>query len=224
MCDADYHRPVQDPYVGPMPNERDIFWWEFKSRNYNATISSLSQWSEFSNNFYSGRLIVSLDTCEFPVDTTVYNLFHNKVILEGGSWVRMNATLRKLYRPSVAENGQAGCWPSAVKLGTGFVLSIRFIVCDMKTLQVRLQLKWCLRLGSWEVRLGVVCMGAGVDSRNAVTSVEHVLYPPHMNARNWAIHHRSCCHRSNTHFVCTSSFSLGVSPYIGFFSTPGRAW
>jgi len=120
MCDADYHRPVQDPWVGSMPNERDIFWWEFKARNYNATISSLSQWSEFSDNLQSSdRLLVSLDTCEFPVDITVYNLFHGKVILEGGSWVRMNATLRQLYRSSVAENGQAGIrWPSAVKLGT----------------------------------------------------------------------------------------------------------
>lgn len=120
MCDADYHRPVQDPYVGSMPNERDIFWWEFKARNYNASISSLSQWSEFSDKLgHSDRLLVSLDTCEFPVDITVYNLFHDKAILEGGSWVRMNATLRQLYRASVAENGQAGFrWPSAAKLGT----------------------------------------------------------------------------------------------------------
>ena len=116
MCDAEYHQPVQDPYIGSMPNERDIFWWEFKAKSYNATVSSLSNWSEISSKY--SRLVVSLESCEFPVDETVYNLFNDSVILEGGSWVRMNATLRQVFRSSVIEEGQAGIrWPIAVKLG-----------------------------------------------------------------------------------------------------------
>ena len=118
MSDGEYHRPTYDPSVGQMPNGSDIFWWEFKASSYSAAISSHSQWSEFSNTFKYSRLVVSLETCEFPVDEAVYNIFNNKAILEGGSWARMNATLRQLFRSSISEEDQAEIqWPMAVKLG-----------------------------------------------------------------------------------------------------------
>jgi hypothetical protein len=97
-----------------MPNKEDIFWWEFKAKSYTGTISSLSQWSEFSDNFKYSRLVVSLEDCEFLVDETVHNLFNNSVILDRGSWSRMNATLRKLFHSSMTSGQDL---PIAVKLG-----------------------------------------------------------------------------------------------------------
>jgi hypothetical protein len=99
-----------------MPNKEDIFWWEFKAKSYTGTISSLSQWSEFSDNFKYCRLVVSLESCEFlpVVDETVYNLFNNAAILDRGSWARMNATLRKLFHSSITLGQDL---PVAVKLG-----------------------------------------------------------------------------------------------------------
>ena len=114
MCDAEYHTPIQNPFIAAMPNGSDIFWWEFKANSYTGAISSLSQWSEFSNNFTYNRLVVSLESCEFLVDETVHNLFNNAVILDRGSWARMNATLRKLFHSSMTP-GQV--LPIAVKLG-----------------------------------------------------------------------------------------------------------
>jgi len=115
MCDAEFHTPIQDPWIGPMPNSEDIFWWEFKARSYTGTISSRSQWSEFSDNFTNSHLLVSLESCEFVVDETVRNLFDNAVILDRGSWARMNATLRKLFNSSRTPGQDL---PFAVKLGT----------------------------------------------------------------------------------------------------------
>lgn len=114
MCDAEYHTPIQDPWIGPMPNKDDIFWWELKTRSYTGAISSLSQWSEFSDNFKYSRLVVSLESCEFVVDEAVHNLFDNAVILDRGSWARMNATLRKLFHSSMTSGQDL---PFAVKLG-----------------------------------------------------------------------------------------------------------
>ena len=124
MCDADCHRPAPDPYVGPVPNDRDIFWWEFKAQKYSAMISSLSHWSEISDHFPGERVVISLEDCQFPVNETVYGLFHNSAILDKGSWARVNATLRQLFRSSlgITEGGTSSAGallPIAVKLGMG---------------------------------------------------------------------------------------------------------
>jgi hypothetical protein len=97
-----------------MPNQSDIFWWEFKATTYTVTISSLSHWSEFFDKSNYDRLVVSLDDCHFLVDETVRNMFHNTAILDRGSWARMNATLRKLFHSSMTAGESL---PMAVKLG-----------------------------------------------------------------------------------------------------------
>ena len=114
MCDAEYHTPIQNPYIGPIPNKEDIFWWEFKAKSYTGAISSLSQWSEFSNNFQFSRLVVSLESCDFLVDEAVHSLFNGAVILDRGSWARMNATLRKAFHSSTTAEQDL---PLTVKLG-----------------------------------------------------------------------------------------------------------
>lgn len=121
MCDAEYHRPSPDPYIGILLNDQEIFWWEYKARNYSAMISSLSQWNGLKDHFTSGRVVVSLEDCQIPLNDAVYGLFHNKAILDKGSWARMNATLRQLhrqYRSSLVADGQTvNPLPLAIKLG-----------------------------------------------------------------------------------------------------------
>jgi hypothetical protein len=121
MCDAEYHKPSPDPYIGILPNDHDIFWWEYKAPKYSAMINSLSRWSVLTDHFTSGEVVVSLEECQIPVNEAVHGLFHNKAILDKGSWARMNATLRqsqRQYRSSLATDGQAlNPLPLAIKLG-----------------------------------------------------------------------------------------------------------
>ncbi|KAI0295177.1 hypothetical protein B0F90DRAFT_1919445 [Multifurca ochricompacta] len=106
--------PSPDPHIST-PNNHDVFWWELKSPLFSGVISSKSQWKDISERFGYHKIVVSLAGCQVSVDNRTRDLFHNKTIIDKGSWARVNATLRHLYVSSLKEGATM---PFAIKLGT----------------------------------------------------------------------------------------------------------
>jgi hypothetical protein len=104
------------PFVATLPNGQDVFWWELKAPKYRTVISSKSDFRKITDRYHR-RLLVSLTDGQVPPDDPVYLLFHNSVIVDNGSWARMNATLRQLYLSSLSDDRAAT--PLTVKLGRG---------------------------------------------------------------------------------------------------------